>query len=294
MSKAIFTTRSDTTYKDVREERYHFPRTYLRQAEQAVGDWIIYYEPRRGEGRQAYFATARVDRIEADTDLPDHFYAYLSDYLEFVSPVPYRETAGFYETALLGTDGQPNLGSFQRAVRLLPEYEYEAILRAGFGNVLSAISQNGTQTGTGLADVVSEFERPVVESIVRRPVRDEAFRRTVERAYDATCAMTGLRIINGGGRAEIEAAHIKPVAGGHKGPDSVRNGIALSRTFHWLFDRGLVSLSDKCEILVAEEVVPPQVTRMINSDRQLLAPIQSDLRPHPVFVRYHRERIFKG
>ena len=47
MTKAIFTTKVSPTYDDIPEVRYHFPRTYLKQAEQAVGDWIIYYEPRR-------------------------------------------------------------------------------------------------------------------------------------------------------------------------------------------------------------------------------------------------------
>ena len=37
--------------------------------------------------------------------------------------------------------------------------------------------------------------------------------------------MTGLKLINGGGRCEIEAAHIIPVA--KNGPDSPRNGIAF-------------------------------------------------------------------
>jgi putative restriction endonuclease len=42
--------------------------------------------------------------------------------------------------------------------------------------------------------------------------------------------MTGLRIFNGSGRAEVQAAHIRPVA--DNGPDSVRNGLALSSTIH--------------------------------------------------------------
>ncbi len=68
MAKAVFTTRVRPSYDDLPEERYHFPRTYLNQVQAAVGDWIVYYEPRRiGErtsgppGRQAYFATARVN-----------------------------------------------------------------------------------------------------------------------------------------------------------------------------------------------------------------------------------------
>ncbi|WLE00237.1 hypothetical protein PX860_24560 [Agrobacterium leguminum] len=70
MAKAILTTKVDPTYDDLPEQRYHFPRTYPRQVEAACGDWIVYYEPRRlsGDlmktgGRQAYFATARINDI---------------------------------------------------------------------------------------------------------------------------------------------------------------------------------------------------------------------------------------
>jgi len=73
--------------------------------------------------------------------------------------------------------------------------------------------------------------------MVARPFRDAAFAVSVKAAYFNTCAMTGLQIINGGGRAEVQAAHIRPVAAG--GSDSVRNGLALSGTIHWMFDRAL-------------------------------------------------------
>ena len=63
--------------------------------------------------------------------------------------------------------------------------------------------------------------------------------------------MTGLRIINGGGRSEVQAAHIRPVAS--SGPDSVRNGLALSGTAHWMFDRGLLSIGDDYSILIAHD-----------------------------------------
>jgi putative restriction endonuclease len=56
------------------------------------------------------------------------------------------------------------------------------------------------------------------------------FRRIIVKAYDARCAITGLKLINGGGRAEVEAAHIRPV--GANGPDTVQNGLALSGSFH--------------------------------------------------------------
>ena len=50
MGKAIFTTKIDSTYDDLPEVRYHFPHTYLPVVDQAIGDWIVYYEPRRSSG----------------------------------------------------------------------------------------------------------------------------------------------------------------------------------------------------------------------------------------------------
>jgi putative restriction endonuclease len=44
VTKAVFTSKIEPSYDDLPEERYHFPRTYLRQVEAAVGDWIVYYE----------------------------------------------------------------------------------------------------------------------------------------------------------------------------------------------------------------------------------------------------------
>lgn len=63
-----------------------------------MGDWIVYYEPRRPSGdrasrggRQAYFATARLERIEPNPVKLEHFYAFVSGYLEFDRAVPFRE-----------------------------------------------------------------------------------------------------------------------------------------------------------------------------------------------------------
>jgi putative restriction endonuclease len=103
--------------------------------------------------------------------------------------------------------------------------------------------------------------------------------------------MTGLKIINGGGRPEVQAAHIKPVS--VSGPDSVRNGIALSGTIHWMFDRGLLSLDDDLTVLMANGV-PDTVRRLIRPERKLRLPERLDFRPHPQFLSYHRSSIFKG
>lgn len=310
MAKAILTTKVLPTYDDLPEHRYHFPRTYLRQVEQAVGDWIIYYEPRRPSGdlssrggRQAYFATAKIDRIVADPALSDHFYAEVSNYLGFVRPVPFAEQKHYYESALKKPDGSTNKGAFGRAVRVLPDHEYDLIWRAGFGHVIGLdararpapdVPEDPLPALAKVADERMPFEqeRRIIEQLVSRPFRDRAFSAAVKSAYSDTCAVTGIKIINGGGRSEVQAAHIRPVH--DNGPDSVRNGIALSGTVHWMFDRGLIAVDENYNLLVAKGRVPDPALRLLRSDRKILLPEREDLRPHQQFLDYHRRTCFKG
>ena len=134
--------------------------------------------------------------------------------------------------------------------------------------------------------------RERVNQLTNRAVRDRNFRKNVLRAYGERCAITGLRLINGGGRAEVEAAHIRPVE--HDGPDIVSNGLALSGTAHWMFDRGLVGLADDLTILVSRQSNDIEaVTSMINSSGKILVPDRLANRPRTEFVTWHRENCFK-
>ena len=301
MAKVVFMTKINPTYDDLPEERYHFPRQYLNQVRQAVGDMIVYYEPRRQdaddrgrEGRQSYFAIAQVENIEEDRNHVGHYYARVSNYLEFDQAVPFRLGQNYFESALQKEDGSTNRGAFGRAVRVIPDRDFEKILAAGFAIIIGDQQPaDDTVSIPGLGEERENFERPILEQLVRRPFRDTAFSRKVTEAYARTCAFTGLKIINGRGRAEIEAAHIQPVGEGHNGPDSVRNGIGLSRTVHWMFDRGLLSISDDYEILASKNL-PSHAKRFLNSDGRILVPDSTVYQPHARYLRYHRDNIFKG
>jgi putative restriction endonuclease len=317
MAKAILTHKPASIYDDLPEVRYHFPRTYLRQVEAAVGDFVIYYEPGRtglGDtdrtGRRSYIAVAQVQAVEADPDRADHFYALMvpGSYLAFDRPVPFFEGEHFYERILMREDGKVSKGAFGRAVRSLPEDEFAAILAAGFRRELDYpesdwdLPEPGTPAGVPsiadlathyeLAEPEATFERPIVERVLSRPVRDAAFKRVVREAYGATCAVTGLSLTNGRGRPEVQAAHIRPVE--HQGPDSVRNGVALSGTVHWLFDRGLISIGPPpgYEVLVGRKGLPDAMQGLVNADRRLRVPPSPLLRPAEVFLEFHRREVF--
>ena len=294
MANVVFTAKLESTYDDAVEERYHFPKQYLRRVSEAIGDWVIYYEPRRDGGRQVYFAMARVLRVDPDRGMSGHFYAQMIDYVEFAEPVPFRPDDKLIESFLRNPDGSTNPGAFINAVRSLPHEEFQTICRLGMTPAMAdvGIADTSIERDFAVAETQAEYGGQRRVAIFSRPLRDAAFARVVKRAYDRTCAMTGLQLINGGGRCEIEAAHIKPVE--KDGPDSPRNGIALSRTVHWLFDRGFLSIGDNGEILQAPRLVPEPVKRLLNPTCRILLPKENSWAPHRVFLRYHREMRFKG
>lgn len=299
MAKAVFTIKIQSKYDDLPEDRYHFPRTYLNAVKQTVGDYIVYYEPSRLDrerkksgGRMAYFALAQVETIQTDPLRENHYYARIKpgSYLEFPSPVPYREGDLFYESSLRKEDGSHNVGLFQRSVRLLGENEFDLIVRRAFIDPSHVISPESSEWE--VQEEPGVYERPIVQQLTNRMYRDSAFSNVIRQAYDSTCAITGLRLINGGGNCEMEAAHIRPVH--DYGPDSPRNGIALSRTVHWMFDRGIISLEDDGKILKADSLIPDEYQRFFHPSGFALLPDKLQWQPHPQYLRFHRESIFKG
>jgi putative restriction endonuclease len=298
MTKAVFTTKVTPSYDDLPEVRYHFPATYLNYVRRAVGDYVVYYEPRRSStvsssigGRQSYFAVARVTAVVEDDRRADHYYALIDEYLDFDRVVPFSEGGEYYESALRKDDGSTNKGAFGRAVRLIPDDEFDRILKSGFAPILGENLSPQENTLPGFLEPPTPFERPIVEMTVSRPFRERSFMHNVRAAYSNRRAITGLRLINGGGRPEVQAVHIQPVAS--KGPDSVRNGIALSGTVHWMFDRGLISIGDDFKILVAKNHVPDDARRLLNQSGLINLPKDQTLYPNAHYLKFHRDIVFK-
>src|SRR3546814_10174199 len=62
---------------------------------------------------------------------------------------------------------------FGRAVRALPDTEYDLILRAGFATLLpTTIQPPMNEHVPGLMEEPSTFDRPIVERVIARPFRD--------------------------------------------------------------------------------------------------------------------------
>jgi putative restriction endonuclease len=295
--KAIFDTRAESGYDDRIVEYYHFPNRYLAEAQKAVGDWIIYREPRRSGGRSGYVAVARVLRIDPDSNHAGFSYARVTDFLPFDLVVPLRRATGFYEKQL---DFVPQtlLGSRLqgRSVRTISDEEFGGIALAGLSKTLDPqnafrVELDDANVDLNTASLVRaplyEQERHIEQILVNRKIRDASFRERVIAAYENRCAVTGIRVVNGGGRVEAQAAHIWSVQEG--GPDVVQNGIALSATVHWLFDRHLISLTDHFGLLVSHNRVPTELQSLFRGQLgQIHLPKDRNQWPHLPYVQHHR------
>jgi putative restriction endonuclease len=75
----------------------------------------------------------------------------------------------------------------------------------------------------------------------------------------------------------------------------VQNGFALSRTVHWMFDRGLLTVADDATILLSNHINDVDgVRKILLRNGRARFPEGTGDHPDPAFLRWHRENCFKG
>lgn len=125
--------------------------------------------------------------------------------------------------------------------------------------------------------------------------RDARFRVTVVTQYQFTCALTGYGLHTQQGHALVEAAHIHQFAKSkNNNPD---NGLALSRDAHWMFDRGLWTISETNKIIVADEIFkewgPESEWLKVRHNQEPIFKQDTRLRPAPKHLKWHQNNVFE-
>jgi putative restriction endonuclease len=124
--------------------------------------------------------------------------------------------------------------------------------------------------------------------------RDVRFRLDIVAAYEYTCALTGYRVTTISGSSIIDAAHIHQFSESRN--NDPKNGIALCKNAHWMFDQGLWSLDDDYRVLVAhdafDEDSPGQRPLRDFEGTRVSLPVNANLWPDPQHLAWHREHKF--
>lgn len=126
--------------------------------------------------------------------------------------------------------------------------------------------------------------------------REARFRLTVIPAYDYTCALTGYRLVTIDSGSIVDAAHIHRFADSRN--NDPRNGMALCKNAHWLFDMGLWTLGDDYKVRVATTKFSESGSEVLllksMEGQKIRLPADTKYWPDPIQLAWHRMNRFQG
>jgi putative restriction endonuclease len=126
--------------------------------------------------------------------------------------------------------------------------------------------------------------------------REARFRLKIVSLYNYTCALTGYRLMTISSGSIIDAAHIHQFSDSRN--NDVRNGLALCKNAHWLFDEGLWTIADDFTVKVAlghfAEDSPDQKPLNDYHGQRIRLPSNTSFFPDPVHLEWHRRERFQG
>jgi putative restriction endonuclease len=134
-------------------------------------------------------------------------------------------------------------------------------------------------------------ERALYETVkIKQRIGQGAFRVMVLDAYNRRCCMTGERTL-----PVVDAAHIQK----HVSIESndVRNGLALRKDIHSLFDSGFIAVNQDYKVLVSNKIQKyyenGREYRQLEG-REIVLPGQRNNLPSKEAIQWHLDTVFLG
>ena len=134
---------------------------------------------------------------------------------------------------------------------------------------------------------------PKFEHVRRRP-RSTAFSKAVLAAYGYRCAVCGFAVRLNGVSVALEGAHIQWHRA--RGPDQVKNGLALCVLHHELFDAGAFTLSLDRRVVVAPSANGAGLDDSLGRFhlQEVSLPANESDFPDPRFLKWHHREVFSS
>jgi len=141
--------------------------------------------------------------------------------------------------------------------------------------------------------IEKEFStEPTKDDSIFKKSRNSAFRRLVVRSYLERCCVCGMKLVTSSGISIIDAAHILPFSKFHN--DDLRNGLALCKIHHWLFDRGIISVDQHYQTIVSPSIENEEPEKAITefAKKEIILPYEAKRYPSPVALEWHRRNVW--
>lgn len=124
--------------------------------------------------------------------------------------------------------------------------------------------------------------------------RNRTFVEQVLSNYRYKCAFCGFDAVVNKIYFGLDAAHIKWFS--QKGPDELRNGLALCKLHHWAFDRGVLTLDTSLKIMVSKKFIAKDPFSIAYIEELNGKPIgrYKIVEPSGEFLEWHNENVFLG
>lgn len=291
----VFKLTKDQDEAEFPSGSFAFPKKYSRLVEAAMGHPVLYYRARVTREGGKYLAVALVMSVRDHPTLQSKLVADVSAFS------PLRRAVHIYESGVTrerAFNERLNRSIMVRPVREIPCAELDAILEdserpsvaerrgAAFGDeeCERELAGLGEAEQTVFVAPPNSREYRYRRTLCRLPLRLLALRH-----FDGRCIFTSSRQRFDDGSFEVECCHIQPLD--PDGPDVIQNVIPITRTFHKLFDMGLISLEDDLRILT-KETVDPRLRGLLNDSGYATVPNKALFRASLPFVRYHRRYIY--
>lgn len=203
----------------------------------------------------------------------------------------------------LDEDGRPTLERRHAVAADLDETFLECLKDADFRNQIRRIliakyfvdfaERTALYQLVGLPvppDAIVREDARLYETACERG-REARFRLTVVPAYNYTCALTRYRLVTIDSGSIVEAAHIHQFADSRN--NDPRNGIALCKNAHWMFDEGLWSLDDDYRVLIDrkrfDESGADELLLAPKANARILLPSDPNYWPDKAHLAWHRK-----
>jgi putative restriction endonuclease len=233
------------------------------------------------------YSTLFADRWPTKLDLKLPFYHLSSQGFWQAFAVDLRPAASPENCALCELDAEFHAlladADFRLKARLvLISHYFEPIERVAFFETL------GIEGGLG-GHAAAERVREAALEVAKRKGRSAKFQVRIVDDYRHTCALTGYRCFTVDGASIVDAAHIDGWAETQN--DDLSNGLALSKSAHWMFDEGLWSVNEDLRVVVHPtrftEAGPEALQLRAYAGRHLQFDPKAALRPSVESLRRH-------
>lgn len=129
------------------------------------------------------------------------------------------------------------------------------------------------------------------EALVRVRVNQNFFRSAILSSYESSCCITGMKVPE-----LLVASHIVPWSLNLTEATNPENGLCLNALHDKAFDRGLLTITEKYEVILSDVLLQKKKNEVISQyfipyhERKIIVPKR--FLPSQEFLEYHRQNIF--